>query len=113
VALAAVKGEKTLVELAQQFDIHVNQIHPRWQTQLQDGAARVFNSETPSSSSRPPNRFPSSRSGEIGPMPEGARSASLARVPVVSLQCIFSSKSASCVHRNRPPVFTETGQPFS
>jgi hypothetical protein len=27
--------------------------------------------------------------------------------------CIFSSISASCVHRNRPPMFTETGQPFS
>jgi DNA invertase Pin-like site-specific DNA recombinase len=29
------------------------------------------------------------------------------------LDCIFSSISASCVHRNRPPMFTETGQPFS
>ena len=26
VALAAVKGEKTLAELGQQFDVHVNQI---------------------------------------------------------------------------------------
>ena len=28
VALAAVRGDKTLAELAQQFDIHVNQITP-------------------------------------------------------------------------------------
>jgi transposase len=27
--------------------------------------------------------------------------------------CIFSLISASCVHRNRPAVFMETGQPFS
>jgi transposase-like protein len=33
VALAAVKGEKTLVELARQFDVHVNQI-TQWKAQL-------------------------------------------------------------------------------
>jgi TRAP-type uncharacterized transport system substrate-binding protein len=27
--------------------------------------------------------------------------------------CIFSLISDSCVHRNRPPMFMETGQPFS
>ena len=27
--------------------------------------------------------------------------------------CIFSLISDSCVHRNRPAVFMETGQPFS
>lgn len=26
VALAAIRGEKTLIELSQQFDVHVNQI---------------------------------------------------------------------------------------
>src|SRR6059036_3702794 len=41
VALAAVKGEKTLVELAQQFDVHPNQI-TQWRGQLLDGAAGVF-----------------------------------------------------------------------
>jgi transposase-like protein len=37
VALAAVKGEKTLAELAEQFDIHPNQI-TQWKSQLQEGA---------------------------------------------------------------------------
>ena len=32
-ALAAVKGEKTLAELAQQFDVHPNQI-TQWKAQL-------------------------------------------------------------------------------
>jgi transposase-like protein len=41
VALAAIKGEKTLAELAQQFDVHPNQI-TQWRGQLLDGAAGVF-----------------------------------------------------------------------
>ena len=42
VALAAVRGDKTLAELAQQFDIHPNQI-TQWK--LLDGAAGVFGPE--------------------------------------------------------------------
>jgi transposase len=44
VALAAVKGDKTLAELAQQFDVHPNQI-TQWKAQLLDGAADVFGPE--------------------------------------------------------------------
>ena len=38
VALAAVKGEKTLAELAQLYDVHANQI-TTWRTQLLEGAS--------------------------------------------------------------------------
>ena len=41
VALAALKGDKTLAELAQQFDVHANQIST-WRTQLLEGAQGVF-----------------------------------------------------------------------
>jgi transposase len=36
-ALAAIKGEKTLSELAQQFEVHANQIK-QWRDQLLEGA---------------------------------------------------------------------------
>jgi transposase-like protein len=41
VALAAIKGEKTLAELAEQFEVHVNQI-TQWKSQLQERASDVF-----------------------------------------------------------------------
>lgn len=41
VAVAAIKGEKTLVELAQDFDLHPNQIK-QWRDQLLEGATGGF-----------------------------------------------------------------------
>jgi len=41
VALAAVKGDRTLAQLAEQFDVHPNQI-ASWKAQLEGGAADVF-----------------------------------------------------------------------
>jgi transposase-like protein len=52
VALAAIKGEKTLAELAVQFDLHQNQI-TAWKGQVLDGAAGLFGSGGASSEAPP------------------------------------------------------------
>ena len=40
-ALAALRGEQTLAELAQKYDVHANQI-TQWKTQLLGGALGVI-----------------------------------------------------------------------
>jgi transposase len=46
VALAAISGDKTLVELSEQFDIHVNQI-TQWKQQLLERAVEAFDGTGP------------------------------------------------------------------
>ncbi len=41
VALATLKGDKTLVELSEKFDVHANQI-AQWKAQLLEGVIGVF-----------------------------------------------------------------------
>ena len=53
VALAAIKGDRTLADLAQQFDVHPNQI-TQWKAQLQEGAAGVFGADLRGEAPTPP-----------------------------------------------------------
>ena len=43
VALASIKGDRTLAQLAEQLDVHRNQI-TSWKAQLEEGAADVLGS---------------------------------------------------------------------
>jgi transposase-like protein len=54
VALAAIKGEGTISQLADQFDVHPNQI-TTWKTQLEGSAADVFGSGSGSVKRRCPS----------------------------------------------------------
>lgn len=46
VALAAIRGEKTIAELAAQFELHPNQITD-WKRQLEERALEVFGAGAP------------------------------------------------------------------
>ena len=52
VALAAIKGDRTLAQLAEQFDVHPNQI-TAWKAQLEGSAAEVFGADANAASAAP------------------------------------------------------------
>ena len=45
-AVAAIRGDRTVAELAVHFGVHPNQIH-NWKKQLLDGAVSVFEGGVP------------------------------------------------------------------
>ena len=53
VALAAIKGDRTIAQLADQFDVHPNQV-TTWKAQLEGAAAEVFGPGSGCKSATPP-----------------------------------------------------------
>ena len=52
VALAAIKGDRTIAQLSDQFGVHVSQI-TAWKEQLQAGAGNVFGGGNAGAASAP------------------------------------------------------------
>ena len=64
VALAAVRGDKTLVELAERFEVHPNQI-TQWKSQLLERVVNVFGGETPAPDSAATIRALQAKIGQL------------------------------------------------
>jgi transposase len=52
VALAAIKGDRTLAQLAEHFEVHPNQV-TSWKAQLEGGAADVFGAGSGNGTAQP------------------------------------------------------------
>ena len=64
VALAAIKGDKTLAELAEQFDVHPNQIS-EWKQQLIDSATHVFGGSAHTKAAEPDLKVLHAKIGQL------------------------------------------------
>ena len=64
VAIAAIKGDKTLAELAEQFDVHPNQIS-EWKQQLQESAIDVFESNSKAKAAAPDLKILHAKIGQL------------------------------------------------
>ncbi len=64
VALAAIKGDRTLAELAEHFDVHPNQISD-WKQQLQESAADVFGGPAQAKAAEPDLKVLHAKIGQL------------------------------------------------
>ena len=82
VALAALRGDRTLAELAQQYDVHPNQI-VQWKTQLQDHATDLFATASDRAAAAPDVKALHAKIGQLA-MENDFLANALGRIPDAS-----------------------------
>ena len=82
VALAALKGDKTLPELSQQFDVHPNQI-TQWKAQLLERAVELFTNPTERDAAAPDVKTLHAKIGQLA-MENDFLAGALGRFPDAS-----------------------------
>ena len=88
VAVAAIRGDRTVAELAVQFGVHPNQIH-NWKKQLLDGAVSLFEGGVPAEGA--------TNEAQVDLLPRSRYpSMNLRRLVSASTRRSSSSRSCSC-----------------
>ena len=64
VAIAAIKGERTIAQIAEQFDVYPNQV-TTWKAQLEAGAAEVFGAGAGAGTAQAPVKALHAKIGEL------------------------------------------------
>ena len=81
-ALAALRGDRTLAELAPQYDVHPNQI-VQWKTQLQERATELFATASDRAAAAPNVKALHAKIGQLA-METDCVAGALGRIPEAS-----------------------------
>src|SRR5712671_4493631 len=103
VALAAVKGDRTIAQLAEHFDVHPNQI-TAWKSQLEGSASEVFGSGggTPATPAVDVKSLHAKRNGSTSFRLQGLQNK--AECLGTSVQIVDHSRTVACLVGRGPGI---------